>query len=146
MSHRLPRSLVLLVAAAAILGVACEPSMSPEPTVVKSETQTRISPTAMPAASATPTATATPSPTSAATPSGTPGPRVKISANTSTVAELEAALRANGVPDPAKWAREVVATRPYPAEDANLTRLRQHLAELSAPPGVVEDIVTALKP
>lgn len=134
MSHRLPRSLVLLVAAAAILGAACEPSMSPEPTVVKSETQTRISPTA------------TPSPTSTATPSGTPGPRVKISANTSTVAELETALRANGVPDPAKWAHEVVATRPYPAEDANLTRLRQHLAELSAPPGVVEDIVTALKP
>ncbi len=149
MNHPLQRLLVGVAAAAALVATACSGSSStPSATVTKSETQTRVSPTVI--ASTSTTAPTIGSPT--ATGSGTTGAtgiaavRVKVSANTASAAEIQAALQANGVPNPANWTREVIEYRPYPAEDANLTKLRQNLAKYNPGPGVVNDIVTALKP
>ena len=143
--------LVAIAASAALLATACTGSSStPSATVTRSETQTRISPTATAAAStATARATATTTSTGATGATGATGTaavRVKVSANTGTSAEIQAALQANGVPNPANWTREVIEYRPYPADDANLTKLRQNLAKYNPGPGVVDAIVTALKP
>lgn len=136
--------LVAIAASAALLATACTGSSStPSATVTRSETQTRISPTATARATATTTPTGATGATGA---TGTAAPSVKVSANTGTFAEIQAALQANGVPNPANWTREVIEYRPYPAEDANLTKLRQNLAKYNPGPGVVDAIVTALKP
>jgi hypothetical protein len=80
-----------------------------------------------------------------APPSGTTGPAVpKVSANMASESEIEAALRAAGVSNSGRWAKEVVEYRPYPADDPNLTKLRESLAN----PGqeTVDKIVSALTP
>jgi hypothetical protein len=70
----------------------------------------------------------------------------KVSASTASSAEIQAALEASGVPNAARWTREVMEYRPYPAEDADLTKLRNELAKYNPGPGVVDKIVSALTP
>jgi hypothetical protein len=82
-----------------------------------------------------------------APPSGTTGPAVaKVSANTASESEIEAALRAAGVSNSGRWAKEVVEYRPYPADDPNLTKLRESLAKYNPGQETVDKIVSALTP
>jgi hypothetical protein len=69
-----------------------------------------------------------------------------VSANTAPEDEITEALTDAGVGNPGRWAKEVVAHRPYPADDPTLTRLRAALAPDHPGPGVVDKIVSALKP
>ncbi|MEP7216684.1 MAG: hypothetical protein ABI782_10565 [Anaerolineaceae bacterium] len=69
---------------------------------------------------------------------------IKVSANNSTRAQLTAAFEAAGIPNPANWAKEVEEYRPYPANDPDLTRLRQNLVKYNPPAGVVDRIVATL--
>ena len=69
-----------------------------------------------------------------------------VSANTAPEDEITEALTDAGVGNPGRWAKEVVAHRPYPADDPKLTRLRNTLAALRVAPETVDKIVSALKP
>ena len=92
-----------------------------------------------------PSPTAAPTATSAAT-SATTQPTAKVSANTASQNDIEAALRGAGVSNPARWAAEVVEYRPYPADDANLNKLRENLAKYNPGQETVDKIVSALTP
>ncbi|WP_433259113.1 hypothetical protein ACQPYK_46165 [Streptosporangium sp. CA-135522] len=70
----------------------------------------------------------------------------KVSANTASEAEIAAALKAAGVPNPERWAEEVVEYRPYAADDKDLTSLRQNLAKYNPGQETVDKIVSALTP
>jgi hypothetical protein len=83
--------------------------------------------------------------TSAAT-SGTAQPVGRVSANTASEEEIEAALAGAGVSNPGRWAEEVVEYRPYPTDDPNLTKLRQSLAKYNPGEDTIEKIVSALTP
>ena len=89
-----------------------------------------------------------PSPTAAptATSTATTQPTAKVSANTASQNDIEAALRGAGVSHPARWAAEVVEYRPYPADDANLNKLRENLAKYNPGQETVDKIVSALTP
>ncbi|MCW2651747.1 MAG: hypothetical protein JWR32_2723 [Mycobacterium sp.] len=73
-------------------------------------------------------------------------PITKISANSAPQSEIEAALSSAGVSNAARWAREVVEDRPYPADDPNLTKLRNNLAKDNPGQETVDNIVSALTP
>jgi hypothetical protein len=93
-----------------------------------------------PSTSASPTSGSVP-------PSGTPAPLLtKVSANAASESEIEAALSAAGVSNSARWAKEVVEYRPYPADDPNLTKLRDNLAKYNPGQETVDKIVSALTP
>ena len=68
------------------------------------------------------------------------------SANTATAAEITAALTAAGVENGDAWADEVIEYRPYPADDPDLTKLRDELAKYDPPAGVIDRITGALEP
>ncbi|KHO27515.1 hypothetical protein QQ44_08690 [Mycolicibacterium setense] len=89
------------------------------------------------ATSATATTSAAQAPT--ATPS-------KVSANTASEDEIASALEGAGVSNPERWAEEVVEYRPYPADDPNLTKLRDNLAKYNPGQETVDKIVAALTP
>jgi len=67
-----------------------------------------------------------------------------VNANTATEAEVAAALQAAGVSNAARWAKEVVEYRPYPANDPTMAKLRGELAKYNPGPGVVDAIVATL--
>jgi hypothetical protein len=69
-----------------------------------------------------------------------------VSANSAPEDEITEALTDAGVGNPARWAKQVVAHRPYPADDPKLTRLRDTLAALRVAPETLDKIVSALKP
>jgi len=69
-----------------------------------------------------------------------------VSANSAPEDEIAEALTDAGVGNPGRWAKEVVAHRPYPADDPTLTQLRAALAPDHPGSGVVDKIVSALKP
>jgi hypothetical protein len=69
-----------------------------------------------------------------------------VSANSAPEDEIMEALADAGVGNPGRWAKEVVAHRPYPVDDPKLTRLREALAQDHPAPGTVDKIVAALKP
>jgi hypothetical protein len=69
-----------------------------------------------------------------------------MSINGSSAKDLAAALRANGVDDPEKWARLIVEHAPYPPNDPGLTALRQVLTGAQADPHTVDQIVAVLRP
>jgi len=73
-------------------------------------------------------------------------PHEPVSANSAPQDEIVEALQDAGVTNPGRWAKEVVAHRPYPADDPKLTRLRAALAPDNPGPGTVDNIVGALKP
>ncbi|GAA3092043.1 hypothetical protein [Streptosporangium carneum] len=103
-----------------------------------------------PTTQASPSAPASPAPaTSGAVPSSAPGGSTqvkKVSANTASEAEIAEALRAAGVPNPERWAEEVVEYRPYAADDPDLTSLRENLAKYNPGEETVDKIVSALTP
>jgi hypothetical protein len=68
----------------------------------------------------------------------------KVPANTASTAELEQAFTAAGIPNPARWAREVAEYRPYPSNDPTFAKLRGELAKYNPSPGVVDSIVATL--
>jgi len=70
----------------------------------------------------------------------------KISANSATEDELVQTFKTAGIPQPEKWADEVMEYRPYPADDPDLAKLRQELAKYNPAPGVVDQIVATLEP
>jgi hypothetical protein len=70
----------------------------------------------------------------------------KVSANTASASEIEAALQAAGVDNAARWTREVMEYRPYAADDPNLTSLRDNLAKYNPGQETVDKIVSALVP
>jgi hypothetical protein len=81
----------------------------------------------------------TPAP-AAASPAAGP----KANANTASVAELQRAFEAAGIPNAARWAREVEEYRPYPTDDPTFGKLRRELAKYNPGPGVVDQIITTL--
>ncbi len=64
----------------------------------------------------------------------------------SSVQDLGAALRANGVEDPDDWANVVIENQPYGAGPVGEERLRQVLARFRADPDTTARITTALAP
>ena len=68
----------------------------------------------------------------------------EVNANTASVPELQQALETAGVPNAARWAREVDEYRPYPTDDPTFAKLRQNLAKYNPAPDVVEKIISAL--
>ncbi|MDP9864563.1 MULTISPECIES: hypothetical protein [Streptosporangium] len=91
-------------------------------------------------------ATATSPATSPTTAAGGRPRTEKVSANTASKDEIIAALRAAGVSNPERWAEEVIEYRPYAADDADLTSLRENLAKYNPGQETVDKIVSALKP
>ncbi|BDY30831.1 hypothetical protein [Mycolicibacterium mageritense] len=86
-------------------------------------------------------------PPPAATPTAAPAPAgTKVSANNASQDEIAAALDAAGVKNAERWAHEVVEYRPYPTDDANLTKLRDNLAKYNPGAETVDKIVSALTP
>jgi len=69
-----------------------------------------------------------------------------VSANTASEEEITAALGRAGVSNPGRWAEEVVEYRPYPADDPNLTKLRDNLAKYNPGQETTDKIVSALTP
>lgn len=96
----------------------------------------------------TTTSESTSAATTAATSSGAAGDpaSAKVSANTASDSDIEAALAAAGVSNPGRWAHEVVEYRPYPADDPNLQKLRDNLAKYNPGEETVDKIVSALTP
>ena len=70
----------------------------------------------------------------------------KVSANTASEDEIAAALESAGVSNADRWAEEVVEYRPYPADDPNLTELRDNLAKYNPGQETTDLIVSALAP
>jgi hypothetical protein len=89
-------------------------------------------------------------PASSATTGRSTGPATstaaKVSANTASEDEIAAALESAGVSNPERWAEEVVEYRPYPADDPNLTTLRENLAKYNPGQETTDKIVSALAP
>lgn len=91
--------------------------------------------------------------TPAAAPTSASGPEAiihaagdKVSANNASADEIAAALATAGVNNADRWAHEVVEYRPYPADDPNLTKLRDNLAKYNPGAETVDKIVSALTP
>lgn len=70
----------------------------------------------------------------------------KVSANTASEAEIAAALKAAKVPNPGRWADEVIEYRLYPANDPTLAKLRRNLAKYHPGEDTLAKIISALKP
>jgi hypothetical protein len=76
--------------------------------------------------------------------SGTPAAVRKVNPNNASIAEIQQALESAGVPNAARWAREVDEYKPYPTDDPSFAKLRQNLAKYNPAPDVVEKIISAL--
>ena len=70
----------------------------------------------------------------------------KVSANTASEEEIAEALDSAGVSNADRWAEEVVEYRPYPTDDANLTKLRDNLVKYNPGQETTDKIVSALTP
>ena len=68
----------------------------------------------------------------------------RVNANTASVADMQRAFEAVGIPSAARWAREVEEYRPYPTDDPSFAKLRRELAKYNPGPGVVDQIVATL--
>jgi hypothetical protein len=77
---------------------------------------------------------------------GPASPTGKVSATNASEDEIVAALEAAGVSNADRWAEEVVEYRPYPADDPNLTKLRDNLAKYNPGQETTDKIVSALTP
>jgi pectin methylesterase-like acyl-CoA thioesterase len=92
------------------------------------------------------TTTGTGSSTKTAASTASTQPVAKVSANTASQEDITKALSSAGVPNADQWADEVVEYRPYPANDPNLTKLRDNLAKYNPGDAIVDKIVSALTP
>ena len=98
-------------------------------------------------ASTTAAPPAQPTSQSASSPAASPAAGTvtqRVNANTATVAEMQRAFEAVGIPSAARWAREVEEYRPYPTDDPSFAKLRRELAKYNPGPGVVDQIVATL--
>jgi hypothetical protein len=102
------------------------------------------SPTSQTAAAPAPLSTTTPSSSPAGGAATSPAAVPKVNANTASQDQIQQALEAAGVPNAARWAREVVEYRPYPTDDPSFAKLRQELAKYNPSPDVVDTIVASL--
>jgi hypothetical protein len=82
-----------------------------------------------------------PAPTSS--PAGA-GARKSIS--TSSVKDIAATFRSNGIDDPEHWAKVVTDHQPYPADDPSLAKLRTVLQQEGADPALTQKILNLLAP
>jgi Flp pilus assembly protein TadD len=98
------------------------------------------------AAAAEPTDSADDSATADDDEADTAAAGAKVSANTASEDEIAAALETAGVSNAGRWAEEVVEYRPYPPDDANLTKLRENLAKYNPGQETTDKIVSALTP
>jgi hypothetical protein len=73
-------------------------------------------------------------------------PGAKVSANTASESDIASALSTAGVSNSERWAKEVVEYRPYPADDPNMTKLRDKLTKYNPGRETVDKIVSALTP
>jgi hypothetical protein len=64
----------------------------------------------------------------------------------SSVKDIAATLRANGVDDPEHWAKVITDHRPYPPDDPALTKLRTQLLQEKADPALTQKILDLLAP
>jgi hypothetical protein len=119
----------LALAAGALLLAACTGSSAPAST------------TASGAAPATSAVAASPAAAAQASPAAS---SAKVSANDASIAELQQAFEAAGIPSAARWAREVDEYRPYPTNDPGFAKLRQELSKYNPSPDVLEKIVATL--
>ena len=69
----------------------------------------------------------------------------KVNANTASIDELVAVFRANGVPNPESWAREVDEYRPYPTDDPSFAKLRQELSKYNPSATTLARILASLE-
>jgi hypothetical protein len=98
------------------------------------------------AASAAAVRTSSPDATATSNISATALATTKVSANTASESEITAALASAGVPNPKRWAKEVIEYRPYPKNDPNLTKLRTNIAKYNPGQETTDKIVSALTP
>jgi hypothetical protein len=91
-------------------------------------------------------ASSTSTTSSAAAATATSQPGAKVSANTASESDIASALSTAGVSNSERWAKEVVEYRPYPADDPNMTKLRDNLAKYNPGQETVDKIVSALTP
>ena len=96
------------------------------------------------AATATPASTAAEPAAAASTTGGTTAAAGKVSANSATRAQVQAALEAAGVPQAARMAGEVEEYRPYPAGAEGEAKLRKELAKYNIAADVVDKIIATL--
>ena len=135
MTTRTTRLLTACVTAALALGLtACGGAATPATTAPASS-----------AAAAEPTDSADDSAT-ADDDADTAAAGARVSANTASEDEIAAALETAGVNNADRWAEEVVEYRPYPPDDANLTKLRENLAKYNPGQETTDKIVSALTP
>ncbi|HEY3080791.1 MAG TPA: hypothetical protein VGM69_12925 [Chloroflexota bacterium] len=99
-----------------------------------------------PVVATAPAAAATVPAAAPATPAATPaaGTVTKVSANTATRAQMQAAFQAAGIPNAARMAMEVEEYRPYPTDDPGFAKLRKELAKYNIAADVVDKIVATL--
>ena len=67
-----------------------------------------------------------------------------VNANTASIPELQRAFEANGIPNAARWAREVDEYRPYPTNDPSFGKLRGELAKYNPSADVLQKILASL--
>lgn len=77
---------------------------------------------------------------------GPAGVAQRTSIASSSIKDLSAALRNNGVEDPEKWAEIVAEYRPYDAGRAGEDKLREVLTRFQADPDTTTKVTTALTP
>ena len=70
----------------------------------------------------------------------------KVSANTASSAEIQAALTAAGVTNAARWTKEIEEYRPYPTDDPSLAKLRKELQKYNPSADQLDKILSALQP
>lgn len=78
------------------------------------------------------------------TTSGASAVATKANANTGSAGEIQSALEAAGVPNAARWVREVQEYRPYPSDDPSIAKLRQELIKYNPGQDVIDKIISAL--
>jgi hypothetical protein len=95
-------------------------------------------------AKVTTTTTASADGSAGGTDSGTGSDGGTVDANEASIDELSAAFEAAGIPNAARWAREVDEYRPYPTDDPGFAKLRQELSKYNPSDEVLEQILAEL--
>jgi hypothetical protein len=93
--------------------------------------------------------TTTAASSSSSTVSGSTGSKpavAKVSANTASAAEIQAALTAAGVSNPGRWTDEVMEYRPYDTGDPSLSKLKKELAKYKPDQETLNKILSVLQP
>ncbi len=130
--------------------VAPAATQPPQPTAAPPPPAPIAPPTSVSTQPAAPAQPPMPPPPTVAAPASTgtnPAPAKTsrgVNANTATIAELQAAFTAAGIPNAARWAREVDEYRPYPVSDPGFAKLRRELAKYNPGAETLEKILAAL--